>query len=317
MHLVNPLEHLINARQLTESAEEFTRRLPPGRSPYDWLWCANPHQPLQKGKEKQKEPDVESFEEEGFALLHGYLKMRTHLEQTNPSSGPAAITNKMRSEREALQAGIVKTAKEHGVTSGKWMLFPTLDDAPRVWKQVCEAVINNRLGNMAKIAAMANVGSRSLLICIYTADFSDVREVRRVVEELVSMGFVSPSSGTPSLFGTIYYKCDAYTHLGIDSNNQYHLKASIYNSKDILSEVLKPEVSGAGKGSGKQTTLGQVFFNVAAKENEKPSRTSNIQNVRVGKDASPITSNVQTRKRLHTDDTEPASKRTKLAGNFS
>ena len=38
---------------------------------------------------------------------------------------------------------------------------------------------------------------------------------------------------------TIYYKCDAYTYLGINSGNDYKLRASLYSSEEILNGQVK------------------------------------------------------------------------------
>jgi hypothetical protein len=48
-----------------------------------------------------------------------------------------------------------------------------------------------------------------------------------------SDGTRTSSSGNARV---IYYKCDAYTYLDISSSNEYKLKASMYNSRDMLAE---------------------------------------------------------------------------------
>lgn len=111
------------------------------------------------------------------------------------------------------------------------MLFPEEKDISRTWKTVVESVIQNRLGHAAKVATGPTddiQGRGRALICVYTKDFSDEGDVRRVLEELVELG-LCPRQGSG-----IYYKCDAFTHLGIDSTNPYGLKASIYSSQEVL-----------------------------------------------------------------------------------
>lgn len=114
------------------------------------------------------------------------------------------------------------------------MLFPTEENMTSTWRTICEAIIDDRLGTTAKVA-IANHSRNSSdkaisrrLICVYTRDFSDIDDVMRVLEELVTLG-LAPSEGNG-----IYYKCDAYTYLGIESDNPYKLKASLYSSKDML-----------------------------------------------------------------------------------
>jgi len=109
------------------------------------------------------------------------------------------------------------------------MLFPTDDQVVETWKSVVCGTIEGSLGIGAKVATTATGRDTSRrLICIYTKDFGDMDDVRRVVEELVRLG-LCPREGNG-----IYYKCDAFTHLGLEADNQYGLKASLYSSKDIL-----------------------------------------------------------------------------------
>lgn len=113
------------------------------------------------------------------------------------------------------------------------MLFPAHDEVIRTWKLIAQGVIDNRLGHTAKVATTpSGRDSERYLICIYTKDFSDKSDVSRVLMELVRMG-LCPAEGHG-----IYYKCDAYTYLGIESDNPYGLKASLYSSKDVLAEEM-------------------------------------------------------------------------------
>lgn len=116
------------------------------------------------------------------------------------------------------------------------MLFPTEDDVDHIWRIVCNAVVSNRLGHSAKVAAepassigREGPGSESRrLICVYTYNYTDMADVQRVLDALVELG-LCPAEGNG-----IYYKCDAFTMLGIDSGNQWGLKASLYSSRDLL-----------------------------------------------------------------------------------
>jgi hypothetical protein len=112
------------------------------------------------------------------------------------------------------------------------MLFPTEETAPSLWLQVVEAVIANKFGTMAKIAS----DGPTRLICIYTKDFSDTADVKRVVEAMAAIGLTSKDAARP-----IYYKCDAFTNLDIGSGNAYGLAASLYSSKDMLSHLTPAE----------------------------------------------------------------------------
>lgn len=121
------------------------------------------------------------------------------------------------------------------------MLFPIAEDVNRIWSLVAAATADGELGHAAKVATddgSGNQGSR--LICIYTEDFSDKEDVKRVLKRLVGMGLVNGKGPMGEERG-IYYKADAFTHLGIDSKNEWGLKASLFSSKDVLAE-------GKGKG---------------------------------------------------------------------
>lgn len=95
------------------------------------------------------------------------------------------------------------------------------------------------------------------VICVYTADCEDVEEVKRVCLRLQEMGLAGEEvkAGGPSLRGgaesrkgkdmrggggaknqAIYYKCDAWTHLGLKGGNRWALKASMYSSREMLGQ---------------------------------------------------------------------------------
>lgn len=141
------------------------------------------------------------------------------------------------------------------------MLFPKPEDVNGVWKLVAEAVTDGRLGDTAKVApadppdhfSTAQKQQANHLICVYTKDFSDLDDVRRVLEELIELGLAPRAAD-----GAIYYKTDAYTYLDIDSSNSYGLKASLYSSKDIigLSKTTKPAPSSKRKQQTLTNMLG-------------------------------------------------------------
>ena len=116
------------------------------------------------------------------------------------------------------------------------MLFPMADDVNRFWSLVATATAAGELGHAAKVAADDGSGNASArLICVYTEDFSDKEDVKRVLGRLVDMGLVTRKGPMGEDRG-IYYKADAFTNLGIDSKNEWGLKASLFSSKDVLAE---------------------------------------------------------------------------------
>jgi hypothetical protein len=112
------------------------------------------------------------------------------------------------------------------------MLFPQENEVNEVWRVVCEGVDAGRLGIGAKVSTSGLQGDPSRLICVYTRDFTDVADVKRVLNGLVALGLVS--ADIPQ---GITYKWDAYTHLGIYENNEYGIRASIYGSSEMLAGV--------------------------------------------------------------------------------
>lgn len=112
------------------------------------------------------------------------------------------------------------------------MLFPLEKDSPAVWEKVCYGVADGHLGLGAKIAAKPD-GGPERVICIYTRNFNDREDVKRVVQGLHKLNLLPKDEKR-----SIYYKCDAYTHLNIKHGNEYGLSASLYASMDFLP---KPE----------------------------------------------------------------------------
>ena len=81
------------------------------------------------------------------------------------------------------------------------MIFCQANEVNAVWAVVARATANNELGIAAKVSPDDGDDRKSRLICIYTRDFTDMKDVSRVVHKLKDLGVVD-SQGKP-----IYYKC--------------------------------------------------------------------------------------------------------------
>lgn len=81
------------------------------------------------------------------------------------------------------------------------MLFCETADVNEVWSVVATAVANNELGIAAKVTPEDGQGRKPRLICIYTKDFTDLKDVSRVLNKMKELGLVD-SREKP-----IYYKC--------------------------------------------------------------------------------------------------------------
>ena len=79
--------------------------------------------------------------------------------------------------------------------SGKWLVFVDKRDVDEVWAKIKKAVEEGKLGNDAKVAtAKPNrlaTNPNKRVICVYTYDYTDEQDVRRVREELRHLGINS------------------------------------------------------------------------------------------------------------------------------
>lgn len=216
---------LESAWQRDESINAFLARKPPANplttTDDGWLWVGCPTLPIAQVR-GDKSPDLISLQQRGSALLEAF-KRESELEVRPPDS------SHLERDLRALAIGT-------DVTYGKWMLFPGAANLERYWRTVATATVEGRLGPTSK-SAVLNPGNSDTLICVYTYDFSDRDDVERVLKALVDVGLCS-AEGKP-----IYYKCDAYTYLGITSKNEYKLRASLYSSRDILCNKKAARVS--------------------------------------------------------------------------
>ncbi len=76
--------------------------------------------------------------------------------------------------------------------SGKWLIFVRNDEVDEVWAMISEAVREGKLGNRAKVStAKPNPLSRDParhVLCIYTYDYANKKDVIRVRRELRRLG---------------------------------------------------------------------------------------------------------------------------------
>lgn len=213
-----------------ETILEFLHRVPVGNPATahigPWLW-------VRSAKELQdwgQSDDLAAFLETAEPLLDGLLERRRIVEQQNPGKAVSTITRKMGPYQDQLEIDLLNTATNHGLTSGKWMLFTMSNDLPRVWCLVAEATAAGKLGPCSKVGTwQPDHVTKATLICVYTKDFSDLTDVKRVLSILNEVNIVAK----------IFYKCDAYTHLGIESNNSYKLRASLYSSDEVRDGKVK------------------------------------------------------------------------------
>jgi hypothetical protein len=92
--------------------------------------------------------------------------------------------------------------------SGKWLVFVNIEEIDEVWDKIKKATEEGKLGSDAKVAtAIPNpnaTNSETKVICVYTYDYADEKDVNRVREELRKLGITKK----------IPYKADEDTNKG-------------------------------------------------------------------------------------------------------
>lgn len=104
--------------------------------------------------------------------------------------------------------------------NGKWLVFVDIENIDEVWAKIKAAVEEGKLGNRAKVAtAKPNSNAtdpETKVICVYTYDWADEEDVRKIREELRGLGITNK----------IPYKADEDTRSG-----KYRIKGHTKISK--------------------------------------------------------------------------------------
>ena len=103
------------------------------------------------------------------------------------------------------------------------MLFLKPQDADAAWERIARSTANGQLGCSAKINPTKD-RNEDAVCCIYTPNFADQEDVKRVLVALQAMGLVSKTG----------YKPDFFTHLGIYKENPWRLSPTLYSVKQVL-----------------------------------------------------------------------------------
>lgn len=103
------------------------------------------------------------------------------------------------------------------------MIFPSPSEVNEVWSVVAHATANNQLGISSKVAPDDGDDRSARLICIYTNDFEDMNDVRRVLLKLKDLGLVQKSKA-------IYYKCGKFATFLIPGSSKLTRSRCIYLS---------------------------------------------------------------------------------------
>jgi len=81
------------------------------------------------------------------------------------------------------------------VRSGKWLIFVDKKDVDEVWAKIKKATEEGKFGESSKVATTKPnphaTDSDKKVICVYTYDWTDEKDVKRVREELRRLGIAN------------------------------------------------------------------------------------------------------------------------------
>ncbi|PUU74906.1 hypothetical protein B9Z19DRAFT_1116693 [Tuber borchii] len=124
---------------------------------------------------------------------------------------------------ERLKELILSTAVQHEVISGKWILIAGSNTVDFQWSRVATGTYDGVLGTRAEVSGNNGMGIH--VIFVYTPDFRDLKDTKRVLNGLQKAFQWRPRS--------IAYKPLIYSLLKITTENPYHLRPAIITSKEL------------------------------------------------------------------------------------
>jgi hypothetical protein len=109
-------------------------------------------------------------------------------------------------------------AVEYSVLGGKWMIFSNSASVDMDWSKVAEGVTSGILGIVADVSTKPD-DSGMHVICVFTKNYLDMDDVKRVRQGLRSLGFTKK----------LKYKPNAFTSCGVFAKNKWKIPASCYS----------------------------------------------------------------------------------------
>jgi hypothetical protein len=205
--LWNPYEGNQLARQLDETVSQFLNRLPPSKTEplgtEQSIWIANPYATRQ-----ETNVDRDGFLDAVDSIIEEFeldLKKETSKDKAR-GVGKVTSERALNMKRRIAEGKIHDAAKTTNMLGGKWMLRPSSKDVDRVWGIIAQGTASGELGSAAQVAlkreGTANgkkFADDDRLVCVYTKDFSDEKDVGRVLDALGRKRLVPKPGG-------IYYK---------------------------------------------------------------------------------------------------------------
>ena len=117
------------------------------------------------------------------------------------------------------ESGIDDLARKTGIVGGKWLIIEGEDGVNKSWYVIANSTWKDELGTEAKVSSARKAGTaKEYVICVYTKNYLDTLDVKRVREKLWKLGYTQ----------RLYYKPDLYTYLNIYHRTFPSFKASRY-----------------------------------------------------------------------------------------
>jgi len=121
---------------------------------------------------------------------------------------------------------VYELAGKHNAMAGKWIVPVPGAAMDVVWTKVLTLLAEGRLGYMASVDtdfAPADKGSRC--VQVFTHDYTDIVEIRRVLAELRQIDELDVSA--------CQYRLEAYAALDVDAGNQWGIKVAHCVASDL------------------------------------------------------------------------------------
>lgn len=130
--------------------------------------------------------DLDHQEEHNFIEI----KQRT-IDLSHRGAKPSEVTNVYWLFAERRKGKYLS----HTSRGGKWLIFVPIKDIDEVWDKIKKATEEGKLGSSAKVATgrpNPNVTNpETKVICVYTYDWTDEKDVKRIREELRKLGITN------------------------------------------------------------------------------------------------------------------------------
>lgn len=110
-------------------------------------------------------------------------------------------------------------ARDSGLVIGKWLLYERGEVINKNWNMIAGSTLKGELGIDAKVSTAGQVDtSKEYVVCVYTRNYLDTVDVKRVRQRLRELGYTQ----------RLYYKPDLYTYLNIYHKTFPSVRASRY-----------------------------------------------------------------------------------------